>query len=94
MTPRRQSLGLIAAVAGAAAAPRLAAREFPGRPHRFPVVDPAHRLAFPQDFGAHPAFRTEWWYLTGWLDGERGFQVTFFRVRTAHPDENPSRLAP
>ena len=38
---------------------------------------------FPADHGAHPAFRTEWWYLTGHLrdeDGGRyGYQVTFFR---------------
>ena len=25
------------------------------------------RLQFPQDHGAHPDTRTEWWYLTGWL---------------------------
>jgi predicted secreted hydrolase len=24
-------------------------------------------LRFPADFGAHPGWRTEWWYLTGWL---------------------------
>ena len=24
------------------------------------------RLAFPRDAGAHPEFKTEWWYLTGW----------------------------
>lgn len=54
-------------------------------------------LAFPRDFGAHPAFRTEWWYITGWLRaGERefGVQVTFFRSRTPHDDRNPSRFAP
>ena len=32
-----------------------------------PVLHPGVPLAFPQDFGAHPAFRTEWWYLTGSL---------------------------
>ena len=40
-------------------------------------------LAFPRDHGAHPEFRTEWWYVTGWVvDGSGppfGFQVTFFR---------------
>ena len=55
-------------------------------------------LRFPQDHGAHPGFRTEWWYVTGWLqrDGaaDAGFQITFFRSRTAHPDANPSRFAP
>lgn len=39
---------------------------------------------FPQDHGPHPAFRNEWWYITGNLraaDGHRfGFQITFFRI--------------
>ena len=26
-------------------------------------------LVFPRDHGAHPEFRTEWWYVTGWLKG-------------------------
>jgi Predicted secreted hydrolase len=62
----------------------------------YPAVTP-RSLVFPGDFGAHPAFRTEWWYLTGWLDSGLqpiGFQVTFFRSRTRHPDDNPSRFAP
>jgi predicted secreted hydrolase len=53
-------------------------------------------LRFPEDYGAHPDFRTEWWYLTGWL-GENsrpiGFQVTFFRVRTDVDPDNPSAFA-
>jgi predicted secreted hydrolase len=45
-----------------------------------------HRLQFPMDHGAHPDFRTEWWYLTGFAntagkDAAFGFQVTFFRSR-------------
>jgi predicted secreted hydrolase len=55
-------------------------------------------LSFPSDFGAHPDFRTEWWYVTGWLrtpDGKPlGFQVTFFRSRTAADPSNPSAFAP
>jgi predicted secreted hydrolase len=54
-------------------------------------------LVFPRDYGAHPDYRTEWWYLTGWLgQGPTaiGFQITFFRSRTQHAIENPSRLAP
>lgn len=62
----------------------------------YPPVKP-RRLNFPRDYGAHPEYRTEWWYLTGWL-GEgpsaMGFQLTFFRSRTQHAPENPSRLAP
>ena len=38
---------------------------------------------FPEDHGAHPEFRSEWWYLTGNLetsDRQRfGYQVTLFR---------------
>ena len=55
-------------------------------------------LTFPRDYGAHPGFRTEWWYLTGWLERDGaapcGFQITFFRSRTGHADANPSRFAP
>ena len=40
-------------------------------------------FAFPRDHGAHPAFRSEWWYLTAVLtdvDGrEFGVQFTLFR---------------
>ena len=64
----------------------------------FPDVLPGRRLAFPRDHGAHPAFRHEWWYATGWLnlaDGRPlGFQSTFFRVRTGLGEANPSAFAP
>ncbi len=63
----------------------------------YPVVRPGIVLRFPADHGAHPAFRTEWWYVTGWLRtdaGENlGFQVTFFRTRPPVGDANPSRFA-
>jgi len=62
----------------------------------YPQVKP-RRLEFPRDYGAHPEYRTEWWYLTGWLGqgaSAVGFQLTFFRSRTQHAIENPSRLAP
>ncbi len=55
-------------------------------------------ISFPRDYGAHPGFRTEWWYVTGWLERQGaepcGFQITFFRSRTGHADANPSRFAP
>jgi predicted secreted hydrolase len=67
-------------------------------PPSFAPVTPGRSLVFPQDFGAHPAYRTEWWYVTGWLetpDGKPlGFQVTFFRSRTEHDEANPSAFAP
>lgn len=62
----------------------------------YPVVVP-RPLAFPRDHGAHPDFRIEWWYLTGWLDSPAGaslgFQVTFFRTRTDVDPANPSAFA-
>jgi predicted secreted hydrolase len=39
---------------------------------------------FPADYGAHPAFQSEWWYATGELQGEGGerfgYQLTIFRA--------------
>jgi len=67
-------------------------------PAEFPKVMPGVALSFPADHGAHPGFRTEWWYVTGWLktaDGrDLGFQVTFFRSRPEMDAQNPSRFAP
>ena len=46
---------------------------------------------FPTDYGAHPGFRTEWWYVTGNLSSEDGrdfgFQFTIFRnaLSPEHP---------
>jgi len=64
----------------------------------YPPVVPGPELQFPQDHGAHPGYRTEWWYFTGWLksaDGKpMGFQITFFRSRPAIDPANPSAFAP
>lgn len=63
-------------------------------------VLPSTRLMFPRDHGAHPAFRTEWWYATGVLhtgQGETlGFQITFFRTRADVNlgDAPPGRFTP
>jgi predicted secreted hydrolase len=60
-------------------------------------VTPGVALQFPRDYGSHPQFGVEWWYLTGWLNapGGRplGFQVTFFRTRAAGTHGNPSAFA-
>ena len=44
---------------------------------------------FPKDHGAHPGYRTEWWYYTGNLRSENGnqygFQLTFFRSQISPP---------
>lgn len=63
-----------------------------------PVVRPPATLRFPRDHGAHPPYRTEWWYMTGALNtGDArpryGFQVTFFRSRTGVDPSHPSRFA-
>ncbi len=59
---------------------------------------PGYTIELPRDEGSHPAFRTEWWYLTGWLHDDAGrpfgFQVTFFRHRPDFDEANPSRFAP
>lgn len=63
----------------------------------FAPVRPGRTLTFPADHGAHPDFRTEWWYVTGWLevdDQPIGFQITFFRIRTAADPRNPSAFSP
>lgn len=59
---------------------------------------PGAVLHFPRDHGSHPAFRTEWWYVTGWVHDEAGhdfgIQITFFRNRTGIASDGGSRFAP
>lgn len=51
---------------------------------------------FPDDFGPHDQYQTEWWYYTGNLEASGrpfGFQLTFFRQALApsvSPIETPS----
>ncbi|MEJ7931342.1 carotenoid 1,2-hydratase [Ramlibacter sp. AN1015] len=58
---------------------------------------PPRTLVFPRDHGAHPDFRTEWWYITGHARAgsgrEFGFQVTFFRSRVDVAQSIDSRFA-
>jgi len=57
---------------------------------------PARALRFPRDFGAHPDFRTEWWYITGHASSgprEFGFQLTFFRSRVDATQGMASKFA-
>ncbi len=64
----------------------------------YPAVTPGYVFAFPRDHGAHPSFRTEWWYLTGQVADAHGktygFQVTFFRTRTGIGENSTSGFAP
>jgi predicted secreted hydrolase len=65
---------------------------------RYPDVTPRRKLVFPRDHGAHPEYRVEWWYITGWLNGAMsgplGFQITFFRARPEEESDNPSKFNP
>jgi len=64
----------------------------------YPQVNRGRMLTFPRDHGAHPLYRTEWWYITGWVSdargGDLGVQITFFRNRPQVQEDNPSALAP
>ncbi len=64
----------------------------------YAAVTGGQPLVFPADYGSHPQFRTEWWYVTGWLNTGRGeplgFQITFFRTKPGIADNNPSAFAP
>ena len=70
----------------------------PSMAAEFAAVTPDRPLVFARDTGAHPAFRTEWWYATGWLnqpDGKPlGFQITFFRSATGHDPADTGAFAP
>jgi predicted secreted hydrolase len=69
----------------------------PGHAQDFAVLPEPLNLSFPVDFGSHDAYRTEWWYVTGWLDDDGhpvGFQLTFFRTRLLINAANTSAFAP
>ena len=97
---RRRLLGALGAMlvsrkAVAAAAPE---RPLSSPPRAYAPVTPGYAMGFPQDEGSHPPFRTEWWYVTGWLRPEQraplGFQITFFRTRPETDARNPSAFTP
>ncbi|MEO8441644.1 MAG: lipocalin-like domain-containing protein [Betaproteobacteria bacterium] len=74
---------------------QVSSRQSPAPPFA-PVVS-GYALRFPRDEGSHPGFRTEWWYVTGWLDvagGPLGFQITFFRFQPELKGDNPSAFTP
>ena len=65
---------------------------------RYARADAPREFRFPADHGAHPDYRTEWWYLTGNLETGTGrhfgFQMTFFRFGIdPEPPERPSAWA-
>ena len=56
----------------------------PGAEEGYRKVTGPCGLSFPEDHGAHPRFKTEWWYYTGNVESDAGepfgFQLTFFRT--------------
>lgn len=60
----------------------------------FAEVTPGREFTFPADHGAHPSYKTEWWYFTGNLQGAEdrryGYQLTLFRVGLAKSEKNSS----
>ena len=92
-----RSVALAVALASAAnAAVPSGPAVLPGRGEPGPAAAPgfaqalsARPFVFPRDHGPHPAFRQEWWYVTGNLDaadGERfGFELTVFRFALVPP---------
>lgn len=103
MSPFRLFAALVALLAVVAAAAWWSVRPPPDRTARLSLAEAmasdtagyARAVAprpfvFPADHGPHPAFRSEWWYATGNLDGpggERyGYELTVFRIALAPPD--------
>ncbi|MFZ2087876.1 MAG: lipocalin-like domain-containing protein [Desulfobaccales bacterium] len=62
----------------------------------FQPARPGRVFQFPRDHGAHPEFKTEWWYYTGHLKAQGGesfgYQLTFFRVGLKLPDPQARSL--
>ena len=90
MNPKRRRLLLAPLIWTASGVARAEAR--------YPDVREGVTLTFPHDEGAHPEFRNEWWYITGWLrddgDHDLGVQITFFRNRPGVAEDSGSRFAP
>jgi len=90
---RRATYSTLAACAALA----FAAQPAPAGVPAYDAVTPGRIIEFPADFGSHPEFRTEWWYVTGWLTTDTGetlgFQITFFRTNPGIAGDNPSSFA-
>lgn len=91
-------LGVLLVGNGCSRAPEPAATEQPmelaaamgGDTLGYARADGVIPFDFPTDYGAHPDFKTEWWYFTGNLfagNGRRfGYELTLFRSALAPPD--------
>ena len=83
------ALRLLLAALLAAAPLRIEAQGFAGmagEAEGYAEVTPDRAITFPEDHGAHPRFRIEWWYITANLrdgaDRPLGAQFTLFRFAT------------
>lgn len=72
-----------------------------GEADGFAKVVPGREIQFPTDFGPHPEFRIEWWYITANLTSEDGrnfgAQWTLFRQATqlaTQPSTQPGPETP
>ena len=58
---------------------------------KFEQVHQERKFSFPQDHGAHPEYRQEWWYFSGNVqstEGQRfGYELTFFRIGLNPPSK-------
>jgi predicted secreted hydrolase len=71
--------------------------DFPAETNQFRKAMMPRDWNFPEDFGPHPNYQTEWWYYTGNLETATGqpfgFQLTFFRqALTSNPEVTASQL--
>jgi predicted secreted hydrolase len=84
---RVRSAAVTAVAAIAALATTLPAHVVRAQQPAFAQALAPQPLEFPRDWGPHPDYRQEWWYVTGNLDavgGERfGFELTIFRFALA-----------
>lgn len=92
---RNPKVRLILALATAAAAVG-GAYSAPPDGGLWKAAAPGYDWEFPRDYGRHPEYKTEWWYVTGHLfaadpagaaDTELAFQMTFFRSGLVSPDQ-------
>ncbi len=60
-------------------------------------ADQVREFDFPTDYGAHPDYKTEWWYFTGNLfsdEGRRfGYEMVVFRTAMAPEDTTQTPIA-
>ncbi len=91
LSRRDVAAGLIAFGLAGAAARAQGFAGLGGSAEGFAAVVPGRALRFPADFGAHPAFRIEWWYVTANLidatGAAYGVQWTLFRQALAPPPQ-------